>query len=89
MYVDGQGRVMAVRVLGDGVDSVDFSKPESLFTFGAGMGVGLDRGFDVSSDGERFLFLGEPTAAGSASSAELVVIQNWVDELKRLVPREP
>jgi hypothetical protein len=50
---------------------------------------GLDRGFDVSSDGERFVFFGVPTAQAGASSAELVVIQNWVDELKRLVPREP
>ena len=89
MYRDDQGRMMSVRVLGDAVGSVDFSKPEPLFTFGAGMRIGIDRGFDVSSDGERFLFFGEPTAPGTPSSAELVVIQNWVDELKRLVPGEP
>ena len=89
VYRDGQGRMMSVRVSGDAVDSVDFSKPESLFTFGIGMGGGIDRGFDVSSDGEHFLFFAEPTAPGSPSSAELVVIQNWVDELRRLVPREP
>jgi eukaryotic-like serine/threonine-protein kinase len=85
VYRDDQGRMMSVRVLGDAVASVDFSKPESLFTFGAGMRIGIDRGFDVSSDGERFLFFGEPIVPGSPPSAELVVIQNWVDELKRLV----
>ena len=89
VYRDDQGRMMSVRVLGDAGASVDFSKPESLFTFGAGMRIGIDRGFDVSTDGERFLFFGEPIAPGSPSSAELVVIQNWVDELKRLLPQEP
>jgi Tol biopolymer transport system component len=42
--------------------------------------------YDVSSDGERFLFFGEPAAGDATSSAQLVLIQNWVDELKRLVP---
>lgn len=79
---------MSVTVRGDGSDGFDFSKPVPLFTFGVGMGGGLDCGYDVSSDGERFVFFGEPAARDSASSAELVVIQNWVDELKRLVPRE-
>lgn len=92
VYLDGQGRVMSVTLRGRGIDTVDFSKPESLFTFGVGMveiRYGLDRSFDVSSDGERFVFFGVPTAQASALSAELVVIQNWADELKRLVPREP
>ena len=92
VYQDGQGRTMSVTVQGRGVETVDFSKPQALFTFGVEMveiRYGLDRGFDVSSDGERFVFFGVPTAQASASSAELVVIQHWVDELKRLVPRDP
>lgn len=92
VYQDGQGRALSVTVRGHSIDTVDFSKPESLFTFGVEMveiRYGLDRGFDVSSDGERFVFFGVPTAQADAPSAELVVIQHWVDELKRLVPREP
>jgi serine/threonine-protein kinase len=90
VYRDGQGRVMSVTVRSHDVDTVDFSKPEPLFTFGGGMvetRYGLDPSFDVSSDGERFVFFAVPTAQGSASSAEMVLIQNWVDELKRRVPR--
>ena len=81
---------MAVTVRADGNDSFEFSKPEPLFTFAAATVYGFDREFDVSSDGERFLFHGVPTTApASGSSVELVWIQNWVDELKRLIPREP
>jgi serine/threonine protein kinase len=88
VYRDDRGRVMAVTVRSDGNDSFEFSKPESLFSFAAGTVYGLDRGFDVSRDGERFLFQRAPTTTpASGSSVELVLIQNWVDELKRLVPR--
>jgi dipeptidyl aminopeptidase/acylaminoacyl peptidase len=90
VYLDGQGRVMAVTVRVDRADSFEFSKPEPLFTFAAATVYGLDRGFDVSRDGDRFLFRGGPTTTpASGSAVELVVIQNWVDELKRLVPRGP
>jgi hypothetical protein len=81
---------MAVTVRVDRADSFEFSKPEPLFTFAAATVYGLDRGFDVSRDGDRFLFRGGPTTTpASGSAVELVVIQNWVDELKRLVPRGP
>ena len=90
VYQDGQGRVMAVTVRSDGVDSLEFSKPEPLFTFAAATVYGLDRPFDVSHDGERFLFTGRPTTTpASGFAVELVVIQDWIAELKRLVPREP
>ncbi|AMY07770.1 Serine/threonine-protein kinase PrkC [Luteitalea pratensis] len=89
VYVDDQGRVMAVSVRADGEGRFEFSRPEPLFTYTAATAFGLDREFDVSADGERFLFHGVPTASASGSSVELVLIHNWVDELKRLVPREP
>lgn len=91
VYIDGQGRIMAAAVRSHGLDESDFSRPEPLFTFRAGMGdgFGLDRNFDVTSDGERFLFRVAEGAAASESTAELVLVQNWVQELKRLVPREP
>ena len=87
VYMDDQGRVMAVTVRADGNDGFEFSKPEPLFTFVAATPYGLDREFDVSRNGERFLFHSVPaTTPATGSSVELVVIQNWVDELKRLVP---
>ena len=41
------------------------------------------RSFDVSGDTGRFLMIREPSGAGQA---EMIVVQNWVEELKRLVP---
>ena len=58
--MDDQGRVMAVTVRADGNDGFEFSKPEPLFTFVAATPYGLDREFDVSRNGERFLFHSVP-----------------------------
>jgi hypothetical protein len=38
------------------------------------------------SDGEHFLFNAFPDAAGN--QVELTLVQNWVDTLKSLVPKE-
>ncbi len=44
--------------------------------------------YDVSADGQRFLMLA-PTAGTDAALARprIVVVQNWFEELKRLVPK--
>jgi len=46
------------------------------------------RQYDVSPDGRRFLMMkdAQPTGEGSAPPVQLVVVQNWTEELKRLVP---
>jgi serine/threonine-protein kinase len=85
LYKDDPGRVMAVAVRADGVDELNFSRPEPLFTFGD-KGCCLDRDLDVTSDGERFLFFVPAGAASNRATVELVLLQNWVEELKRLVP---
>ncbi len=41
--------------------------------------------YDVSADGKRFLMLKE-SGADSNSPPTIVVVQNWTEELKRLVP---
>jgi hypothetical protein len=87
VYQDGQGRIMAA-VREDRIDGVHFSRPEPLFTFGPGMENGFYRAFDVTSDGERFLFLDGDAVPGSESAVQLILIQNWTEELKRLVPPE-
>jgi serine/threonine-protein kinase len=43
------------------------------------------RSYDVSPDGQRFLMIKEG-ADGTATPASIIVVQNWVEELKRLVP---
>ena len=47
------------------------------------------RTYDVSPDGKRFLMI-KPVGGfdQTAAPASLVVVQNWFEELKRLVPRE-
>ena len=42
------------------------------------------RHYDPAPDGQRFLVLGLPTPA--PNPPRLVVVQHWVEELKRLVP---
>ena len=48
---------------------------------------GIGRAYDVSPDGQRFLMMKE--AGGSdpiAASPQIIVVQHWGEELKRLVP---
>jgi hypothetical protein len=45
----------------------------------------IGRSYDVSRDGQRFLVMKDATATVSGPS-ELVVVLNWLEELKRLVP---
>ena len=42
--------------------------------------------FDVSPDGRRFLMVKDN--AGPSGRTDLIVVQNWVEELKRLVPTQ-
>ena len=47
----------------------------------------LSRTYDVSPDGKRFLMIKEAGVAGPAvAPASIVVVENWLEELKRLVP---
>jgi len=57
---------------------------EGRFLFG-----GPGRAYDVSPDGSRFLMITEGDGPGDDSSPPgIVVVQNWFEELKRLVPTE-
>jgi serine/threonine-protein kinase len=43
------------------------------------------RNFDISNDGTRFLMIGRGPRKNDAVT-EVIIVQNWFDELKRLVP---
>jgi hypothetical protein len=65
--------------------------PAKLFEgryYAGGVGV-TGRTYDVAPDGARFLMIKEGEGLGDASAAAptIVVVQHWVEELKRLVPR--
>ena len=45
------------------------------------------RTYDVSRDGQRFLMIKDaPAGDPNAAAASIVVVLNWTEELKRLVP---
>ena len=49
---------------------------------------GVNRRMAVSPDGQRFLLLADNTGTtdGEAAPSEVIVVQNWFEELRRLVP---
>jgi hypothetical protein len=47
------------------------------------------RSFDISADGQRFLFIKENATneqSSTATPASMVVVVNWLEELKQRVP---
>ena len=63
--------LMAVPI-NPGVRGIPFGTPEPLFTVPT---TGIDRGYAVAADGQRFLL---PTiAAASASPPPITVVTNW------------
>jgi eukaryotic-like serine/threonine-protein kinase len=42
--------------------------------------------YDVAPDGRRFLMLKDADAANTSRGARIVVVRNWKEELRRLVP---
>jgi serine/threonine-protein kinase len=47
------------------------------------------RSYDISADGQRFLMIKEGATDGTAAPPSIIVVQHWVEELKRLVPTKP
>ena len=81
-----EGGLIAVEV----ATEPDFAPGKSEELFRGYYAPGTDfpfpgRTYDVSPDGERFLMIKESSRAGSA---EFVVVLNWFEELKRLVPTD-
>ena len=80
-------RMMVVTVTTE--PSFRVSRPEVLFEgrYGRGLAGGLN--YDVSSDGQRFVMIsveqdGDREAA--STNTPLVLVENWFQELERLVP---
>ena len=46
------------------------------------------RAYDASPDGQRFLLIKEGASDASAPAPSFVVVQNWIEELNRLVPKQ-
>ena len=60
---------------------------EGPYYFGTdGAGDAAYRTYDIAPDGRRFLMIKEGGADQTAAPASLIVVLNWFEELKRLVP---
>ena len=77
-YRTTAGDVMRVRVTGP-AGAPTLEAPERLFT--GQFATGIARQYDLSADGERFLF----TEILGKTEPELNVVLNWGDEVRRLV----
>jgi len=75
---------MAVDYVAEG-DSFAAGRPKVLFSGEfVGNAINSDRSFDVSPDGQRFLMI-EPSETPNDAS-QLILVQNWFEELERLAP---
>ena len=89
-YIAGDGALMSA--------AVDAPRSRNEFAAGAAVRLGgarywdaegtpnRGRTYDVSADGTRFLRIKESEAADRAGRRSIIVVVNWLDELKRLVP---
>ena len=74
---------VAIKVVSVGTgDSFGIGAARTVFE-GPYLDLGAGRQYDVAFDGERFLMLKAAPADGR--SRRVVVVQNWFEELKRLV----
>ena len=86
-FVDAEGRIVAVPIQPGpgfiaGNPQVMVDGPFATILTGI-----AGRMYDVSRDGQRFLMLkGVAGAEQSAPPPQIIVVQNWFEELKRLAP---
>ena len=59
--------------------------PKPLFQ-GTYYALQAGRNYDIASDGKRFVMIKEAAASKAAVPVQLLVVQNWFEELKRQVP---
>ena len=85
VYLDGANHLTAVPVETTG-STFRAGTAATLFTTAYATPAPW-RSYDVSPDGRRFLMI-KDGAGGTDTSPplSLVVVQNWLEELKRLVP---
>ena len=79
---DGLAEIMAVPVTT--TSSVTTGTPRRLFE-GRFQFTSFSRGYDVAADGGRFVLV-QPEERAPLPATEIVVVENWFEELKQKVP---
>ncbi len=84
-YLESGGALVTVSIQTQ--PSFSAGNPNKLFDAPYFSAVNM-RSYDATPDGRRFLFIKDTAgaAATDAPSPSIVVVQNWTEELKRLVP---
>ena len=83
-YLDGTNAVTSVPI--QTAPTFSAGTPTKLFD-GRYVGSPVWRTYDVSPDGQRFLMIKDNLAGDQTSApASIVVVLNWLEELKRRVP---
>jgi serine/threonine-protein kinase len=83
-YLDGSNALTSVAVSASG-PTFSAGKPATVFETKY-VQSNPSRHYDVSADAQRFLMIKDGPTNPNAMPASLVVVQNWSEELKRLVP---
>jgi serine/threonine-protein kinase len=78
------GGLMAVAV--ETEPGFSFGTPERLFQGGYEAPNQFRQVYDVSLDGQRFLMIKRAQVDTAGLPPQIIVVQNWLEELKRLVP---
>ena len=76
-YLNGQNEMSRVEIAAG--SGFTFGTPRPLFSSGPYTPIGPVPAFAISPDDKRFLFLRETTPT---ERNELIVVQNWVEEMK-------
>jgi Tol biopolymer transport system component len=82
LFYDNGSKVLSARVVSE-VPDFRVETPRMLFE--GGFVQGSMRSFDVAPDG-RFMMI--EANATTATSASIVVVHDWFDELKRIAPKK-
>ena len=81
-YVSADAQMMAVPVSRDAGNAFTYGRPVALFSTSA-LYTGLSgRTYDVAADG-RFLLVKQPPGAGATENQAIVVVADWLDEVRQ------
>ena len=84
-YWSLSGQLTAVPIEAEG--SFTFGNPEVVFEQTYLIGNRFrGRTYDISPDGKRFLMIKEGGPGDETEATQVILVQNWFEELKRLVP---
>jgi eukaryotic-like serine/threonine-protein kinase len=86
-FLDGEQRLTAVDVETGGPTFKYGNQKTILNTRYFGGGRLFGRTYDISPDGRRFLMVKELTTTTMKSPADIVVVVNWIQELKQRMNR--